>query len=87
MHLLIELTVGTGVFLNLVATEEQNPGFKESMDFPRTCRGNITIRTRREDEIQDGESRVAHEFMAKAPLEMTLKNAVVLLEVVEQETE
>jgi hypothetical protein len=77
------LNVPRGVFLNVVATEKQNPDFEEATSFPRSFRGDIIIRTRREDEIQKSDSRIAHEFMAASPLEMKLDNAVVLLEVVE----
>lgn len=81
------LEVREGVILNVVASEERNPGFNEPMELPRTYRGDITIRLRRQDEVQETESRVAQEIMARAPLEMTLKNAVVLLETVEPKTE
>ena len=76
------LDVPQGVFLNVIGPEKANPGVAETKDFPRTFKGDITIRTRRKDEIGESESTAAREFMAKSPLEMSVKNASVLLEVV-----
>jgi hypothetical protein len=81
------LDVPKGVFLNVVAVEDQNPGIMESLELPITFRGDMTIRTRREDEIEKPQGRAAHEFMATSPLVMTLKSAVVILEAVEETTE
>ena len=74
-----------GVFLNLQASEERNPNWQEEHDLTCLFRGDIIICTRRADERAESESNSMTEIMAKAPLEMTLKNAVVRIEIVAEQ--
>ena len=74
------LEVPPGVFLNVQGYVNQNPSVRERTTDPRTFRGELVIRSRRADEREVGESRALHEIMAKSPLEMHLKNAVVVVE-------
>ena len=73
------LDVPRGVHLSLHG--EQN-SFDEGARgaFPHTFQGPLTLRARRTDEIEENEGSIAREVMAKAPLEMTLGNAVVVID-------
>lgn len=74
------LTVPRGAFLSVQATTEHNPDYKEAHGIPREFRGDIVIRTRLATEVAPDESRSAPAIMSKAPVAMTVKNAVVLVE-------
>ena len=78
------LDVPKGVFLNIQGLQEQNPDFREDTGLPRTFRGDLTVRTRRADEVQAAESTVARDIMAKSPLVISLTNAVVIVESVKE---
>ena len=69
--------VPKGVILNVVASENAAGQLKDSSKYPHLFRGDMTIRCRRSDEVRDGESRVASEMMAKAPLDIKLREVVV----------
>lgn len=45
-----------------------------------TFRGDVTIRTRRGDEVAATESQSAHDIMLKAPVELALTQVVVVVE-------
>ncbi len=77
------LHVPSGVFLNIDTSEQADENSMTSGELPRTFRGNLTIRTRRADEVKEGESQIAADIMASAPLEIVLRNATVLVEVAE----
>ena len=77
------LDVPKGVFLNVVAFIDENPDKNGRLEFPMEIKGDVTIRTRREDELKSNESRSADSIMAWSPLEMSLKNVVVHLDVIE----
>ena len=79
------LDISNGVFLSVHALKEQNPSREHDFQngLPRTFHGDIIIRLRRADEMEENESRGAGDIMAKAPLEMTLKNAVVVVKEVD----
>ena len=74
------VNIPLGVYLNVEAYEAQNPDYHDWTEGPRTFRGDIVLRARRADEIKSGESSHAHEMMALAPFEISLTNAVVLVE-------
>ena len=74
------VNIPLGVFLNVQFYEEKNPEYHEWKGGARTFRGDIVIRARREDEIESGESNAAHDLMAKSPFQISLSNAVVLVE-------
>lgn len=77
------LEVPEGVYLSVQASEAQNPISEGSTDIHGAYQGDIVIRTCRVDETQENES--LDEKMAKSPLEMSLKNATVIVEVLGNE--
>lgn len=73
--LVATLEVPDGVFLSLTGPAYPEPG--ESALSGRRFRGNVTIRTRRDDEREEGESNLADAIMAKSPLEVSLEDVIV----------
>lgn len=59
-------------------------GEASEVDRSVTCTGDLTLRVRRQDEMAEGESPSGDAIMAKAPLEMKLKNGSVTVEFVTQ---
>ena len=75
--------VPKGVILSVVASEYEACESRDASQIPRLYRGDMTIRTRRNDEVKEGESTRGSDLMAKAPLEVTLHGVVVSIELVE----
>ena len=78
------LEVPKGVFLNVESFIEGRPSQEPLSEVPYTFHGDITIRTRRADEMAENESRDGDAIMSKSPLQIELKNATVTVEVVEK---
>ena len=72
--------VPEGTFLSVQGRKDQNPSFRDDHGFPHTFRGDLVLRTRRADEVAETESTAAHAIMAKAPLEVRIADAVVVVE-------
>ena len=71
--------VPEGTFLSVQGRKDQNPSFRDDHGFPHTFRGDLVLRTRRADEVAETESTAAHAIMAKAPLEVRIADAVVVV--------
>lgn len=81
------LDVPRGVLLNVQTNTVQNDDIEQVQDLPHTFRGDLVIRTRRVDEVEASEGLMSKNIMAKAPVEMVVKNGVVVVEKVEPETD
>ncbi len=77
------IDVPEGVLLSIVASEYGARESGDSSQIPRLFRGDMTIRARRNDEVREGESSMASDLMAKAPLEVKLHGVVVSVEMVQ----
>ena len=71
------MEVPEGVFLGVSGEPGSKYEKPERDGEPYTFSGDLTIRTRRADEMADGESRSAGDIMAKAPVVIELGNALV----------
>lgn len=69
------LEVPQGVLLSVEYDDPRVPS-----EDHRTFRGDVIIRTRREDEVAATEGRSAHDIMLKAPVELVLTQVVVVVE-------
>ena len=74
------VSIPIGVFLNVQFYELENPEYHEWDGGPRTFRGDIVIRARRSDEIKPEVGGGAQEMMNNSPFEISLSDAVVLVE-------
>ena len=77
------MEVPAGVFLSVVASEYETRGSGDAPGVPLLYRGDMTIRTRRHDEVREGESSSASALMAAAPLEISLRGVVVAVEILD----
>ena len=72
------IEVPDDVFLGVIASRPPGDGLGD-WELPKTVTGTVRIRTRRADELEDGE-RSADAIMSKAPFELTLRNVSVHIE-------
>ncbi|MHB8077893.1 MAG: hypothetical protein ACYDIE_01385 [Candidatus Krumholzibacteriia bacterium] len=77
------IDVPRGVILSVAAAEYEARELEDSLKYPRLFRGDMTIRTRRFDEVKNSEGNAATDLMAKAPLEVKLQGVIVSVAKVE----
>lgn len=73
----ILLEAPAGVLLSIFGEAGATRNKLGEIDDSASFSGDLTLRARRGDEIVEGESRTADDIMAKAPLEMKLKDVSV----------
>ena len=73
-----ELAIPKGTLLSLQLKKDQNTRPIGEHTSPAKYQGDIILRMRRADEINEGGSALA--LMAKSPVKMSLNNVVVIIE-------
>ena len=78
--------VPEGVLLNVEGHVAQNLALEQlkADEMPRLFRGDLVIRTRRADEVAEEEGHRADSIIAKAPLELRVRAARVVVERAEE---
>jgi hypothetical protein len=82
------LEVPQGTWLNVQANQELNAGPEARSDVSNgsaVYRGNIVLRTRRADEVEEADGSALFAVMSRSPVVMTLLNVVVEIEGVKLE--
>ena len=83
--LLLEFDVTPGVFLSIHVNAEPFEAAEEMAE-ARHWKGDVFLRMRRYDEIALTESKAGRDIMAKSPLEMNLKDVVVQVAEIQDES-
>jgi hypothetical protein len=82
-NLLMEITIPKGVYLSVESYRILPKNLKEFAEVVNQFDGDVTIRIRPADEVEDWESSKARDIMAKAPSILDLKQVEVDVEMME----